>query len=142
MSRYSLNLPAQLKQEAERWAAAQGVSLNQFILWALAEKVGGLGERLDDPRFPRVTYRRGAAGTPEPVLRGTAIRVRTLAVAAAKWGWNAARIAEEYGITPDQAQEALDFHAAHRPEVDALTAAQAPTAAEPASEAVPTTSGV
>lgn len=141
MSRYSLNLPAQLKQEAERWAAAQGVSLNQFILWALAEKVGGLGERLDDPRFPRVTYRRGGAGTPEPVLRGTSIRVRTLAVAAAEWGWDRARIAEEYGLTPDQAQEALDFYGAHRPEVDALTAAQARTAAEPASEAVHSASG-
>lgn len=132
MSRYSLNLPAQLKQDAERWAAAQGVSLNQFILWALAEKVGGLGERLDDPRFPRVTYRRGGAGTPEPALRGTAIRVRTLAVAASEWGWSPQRIAEEYDLSADQVREALAFYAAHRPEVDALTAAQAAAAAEPA----------
>ena len=141
MSRYPLNLPAQLEQEAERWAAAQGMSLDQFILWALAEKVGGLGGRPDDPRFPRVTYRRGGAGTPEPVLLGTSIRVRSLAVAAAEWGWDTGRIAEEYGITPDQAQEALDFHAAHRPEVDALTAAQASAATERATDALPTTSG-
>jgi uncharacterized protein (DUF433 family) len=138
MSRYPLNLPAQLKQEAERWAAAQGVSLNQFILWALAEKVGGLGERLDDPRFPRVTYRRGAAGAPEPVLRGTAIRVRTLAVAATAWGWSPSRIAEEYDLSHEQAQEALDFYAAHRPEIDALTTAQARPVA---SEAAPAASG-
>jgi predicted HicB family RNase H-like nuclease len=32
MARYSLNLPMQLKQEAEKWAANQGVSLNQFIV--------------------------------------------------------------------------------------------------------------
>ena len=40
MARYSLNLPADLKSEAEKWAAEQGVSLNQFILWAVAERVG------------------------------------------------------------------------------------------------------
>lgn len=128
MSRYPLNLPTQLKQEAERWAAEQGVSLNQFILWALAEKIGGLGGRLDDPRFPRVTYRRGGAGTPEPVLRGTAVRVRTLAVAAESWGWDEARIAEEYGLSVEQAREALEFLAAHRPEIEAQIAAQAETA--------------
>ena len=42
MSRYALNLPVQLKQEAEQWAVKQGVSLNQFILWAVSEKVGEL----------------------------------------------------------------------------------------------------
>ena len=62
MARYPLSLPAQLKQEAEKWAANQGVSLNQFIMWAVAEKVGALDHSLDDPAFPRVTYRRGAAG--------------------------------------------------------------------------------
>ena len=41
MARYTLNLPVQLKQDAETWAAQQGVSLNQFILWAVAEKVRG-----------------------------------------------------------------------------------------------------
>ena len=38
MARYPLSLPTQLKQEAETLAAQQGVSLNQFILWAVAEK--------------------------------------------------------------------------------------------------------
>ena len=78
MARYPLNLPAQLKKEAEEWAAAQGISLNQFILWAVAEKVGALKQQLDDPAFPRVTYRRGASGQPVPVLRGTGIRVQTV----------------------------------------------------------------
>ncbi|MEZ4609917.1 MAG: hypothetical protein R2838_06660 [Caldilineaceae bacterium] len=38
MARYALNMPVQLKRDAERIAAEQGVSLNQLILWALAEK--------------------------------------------------------------------------------------------------------
>ena len=80
MARYPLNLPAQLKEEAEKWAADQGVSLNQFIMWAVAEKVGSLSQNLNDPAFPRITYRRGAAGQPMPVLRGTGIRVQTVAV--------------------------------------------------------------
>lgn len=84
MARYSLNLPIQLKQEAEKWAANQGVSLNQFILWAVAEKVGALSQQLDggNPAFPNITYRRGASGQPLPALRGTRLRVQTVVVAA------------------------------------------------------------
>ena len=32
MARYPLNLPLALKEEAECYAAEQGISLNQFIL--------------------------------------------------------------------------------------------------------------
>lgn len=42
-SRVSLNLPASLKAAAERYAQRDGVSLNQFISMALAEKVGAQG---------------------------------------------------------------------------------------------------
>ena len=59
---------------AETWARAQGVSLNQFILWAVSEKVGSLKQMLDDPAFPQVTYRRGTSGWPTPVLRGTTLQ--------------------------------------------------------------------
>ena len=59
MARYPLNLPVQLKKEAEQWAASQGVSLNQFIMWSVAEKVGALRQGLNDPDFPQITYRRG-----------------------------------------------------------------------------------
>ena len=64
MARYPLSLPVQLKQEAETLATQQGVSLNQFILWAVAEKVGSLNNQLDDPTFPQITYRRGAVRYP------------------------------------------------------------------------------
>ena len=39
-TRVSLNLPRSLKAAAEDWARQEGVSLNQFIACALAEKVG------------------------------------------------------------------------------------------------------
>ena len=124
MARYSLNLPSQLKQEAEKWAANQGVSLNQFILWAVAEKVGALSQQLDDPAFPDITYRRGASGQPLPVLRGTGLRVQTVVVAAQQWGLTPNQIAAEYGLTEAQVSKALAFYAAHTPEIDAAIAAE------------------
>ena len=42
-ARVSLNLPASLKAAAERYARRDGVSLNQFIATALAEKIGAQG---------------------------------------------------------------------------------------------------
>jgi uncharacterized protein (DUF433 family) len=122
MARYPLNLPFQLKQEAEQWAAEQGVSLNQFIMWAVAEKVGMLRQSLDDPAFPHVTYRRGAAGRPVPVVRGTGIRVQALALAARQWGWSPEQIAEEYGLSRAQVDDALAFYDARRAEIDAVLA--------------------
>jgi uncharacterized protein (DUF433 family) len=123
MGRYALNLPADLKEKAEDWAARQGVSLNQFILWAVAEKVGTLSQALDDPRFPRITYRRGASGAPTPVLRGTGIRVQTV-VLDAQQGASPAETAAEYGVSETQVREAQAFYEAHRHEVDASVQAE------------------
>jgi hypothetical protein len=39
---YPLRLPASIKAEAERLAASEGVSFNQFAASAIAEKVGAL----------------------------------------------------------------------------------------------------
>jgi uncharacterized protein (DUF433 family) len=124
MSRYALNLPTQLKQEAEQWAAKQGVSLNQFILWAVAEKVGALKQQLDDLRFPQVTYRRGASGRPVPVLRGTGIRVQTIVVASQDWGLSVEEISAEYGLSQAQVKGALAFYEAHQPEIEIELAAE------------------
>ncbi len=124
VARYALNLPVQLKREAEEWAATQGVSLNQFIMWAVAEKVGALRQALHDPAFPLITYRRGAAGMPTPVLRGTGIRVQTVVVAAQRWELTPEQIAAEYGLTEAQVNEALAFYEAHRMEIDAAIAAE------------------
>ena len=124
MARYPLNLPEQLKREAEQWATNQGVSLNQFVMWAVAEKVGALRERLEDPNHPHVTYRRGAAGAPVPVVRGTGVRVQALAIAAQQWEWTLAGIAEEYDLSESQVDDALAFYEAHRAEIDASIAAE------------------
>lgn len=120
MARYPLNLPQQLKQDAEALAQKQGISLNQFILWATAEKVGALNQQLDDPAFPHVTYRRGAAGIPTPVVRGTGIRVQTIVMAREQWEMSVADIAAEYDLSPAQIEAALTFYAAHRAEIDTL----------------------
>lgn len=124
MSRYALNLPAQLKQEAEQWASNQGVSLNQFILWAVAEKVGALKQQLDDLNFPQITYRRGASGRPTPILRGAGIRVQSIVVATQEWGLSAEQVAAEYDLSQTQVREALAFYQAHRQEVELDMAAE------------------
>ena len=118
MARYPLNLPPDLKRDAEELAKKQGVSLNQFILWSVAEKVGELSQGLDDPNFPQVTYRRGAAGKPSPILRGTGIRVQTIAIAAEVWGMSRDEIAEQYELDERFVQAALSFYEAHRQEID------------------------
>ena len=124
MARYPLNLPAQLKQQAEQWANKQGVSLNQFILWAVSEKVGALNQQLDDPAFAYVTYRRGASGQPVPVIRGTGIRVQTIVVAVQELELKPAQVATEFNLTKIQVKDALAFYEAHRQEIDASIAAE------------------
>jgi uncharacterized protein (DUF433 family) len=118
MARYSLNLPSQLKQSAEEWASRQGVSLNQFILWAVSEKVGALNQNLDDESFPQITYRRGASGIPRPVIRGTGIHVQTIVIAHEQWQMSPEEIAEEYGLSTRQIEEAISFFEAHRAEIE------------------------
>lgn len=139
MSRYSLSLPNDLKLDAERFASEQGVSLNQFILWAVAEKVGGLARGLDDPRFPQITYRKGAAGEANAVIRGSGIRVRTLWAASTVRGESAQQLAREYGLRLPQVEEALAFATAHRREIEATL--ELDEEMEPASYSPPSAAG-
>jgi len=124
MSRYPLHLPLNLKKEAESWAEKQKVSLNQFIMWAVAEKVGALKQRLDDPDFPNISYRRGAAGIPTPVILGTGVRVQTVVNANQQWEMDADQIASEYDLDQKSVNQALDFYQAHREEIDRDIAAE------------------
>jgi uncharacterized protein (DUF433 family) len=119
MTRYALNLPVDLKREAEEMAKKQGVSLNQFIMWSVAEKVVSMRNQLDDPNFPQITYRRGGSGIPRPVIRGTALHVQTVAVAVNKFKEKPEKFAENYGIEVNQVREALSFYDAHKEEIDA-----------------------
>lgn len=132
MARYALNLPTRLKQEAEEWAGRQGVSLNQFILWAVADKVGALNQSLDDPGYPSITYRRGASGQPTPVLRGTGVRVQTIVTACRDWKMTTAEAAHEYGLTESQVKEAMAFYDAHRAEIDVAIQTEGALEARPA----------
>jgi hypothetical protein len=81
MARTSLNLPPVLKEEAKAMASQPGVSLNQFIVWAVAEKIGGLKGRLDDPRFPHVTYPAGRSGARSATAAAGALEAEPLAIA-------------------------------------------------------------
>lgn len=118
MTRYALNLPIELKKQAEQFAQDQGISLNQFILWSVAEKVGALREGLDDPRYPAITYRRGASGTPTPVLRESGLRVQTVVAAHQFWQLPENEISREYGISKHQVKECLAFYKTHTEEID------------------------
>jgi uncharacterized protein (DUF433 family) len=118
MTRYALNLPVNLKREAEELAARQGISLNQFIMWSVSEKVASLRQELDDPKFPGITYRRGVSGWVTPVIRGTGIRVQTI-VMDSQTGMQSEQIAAEYDLEVSRVREAQAFYDAHRPEIDA-----------------------
>ena len=90
----------------------------------MAEKVGAFKQQLDDPTFPRITYRHSASGQAVPVLRGTGIRVQTIAVAAQDWKFSPTQIATEYSLSESQVNQALAFYRTHRQEIDAVTAAE------------------
>lgn len=118
MARYSLKLPDQLKSRAEEFASSQGISLNQFILWAVAEKVGDLRSCLDDPEYPHIVYRRSVQGAPVSVMRESGIRVKTIVIAYKVWQLTQEQIADEYGLSTSQVREALAFYEKHAGEVD------------------------
>ncbi len=119
MARYALNLPVKLKEEASKLAKEQGVSLNQFILWSVSEKVGALRQSLDDPNFPQITYRRETNGYPAPVLRGRGIRVQAIVGYVNGWKMSLEEIAEAFDLPVETITEAMDFYEAHRFEIDA-----------------------
>ena len=67
-STYPLRLPVSIKSEAEKLAAAEGTSLNQFVAMAVAEKVATLRTasyfaerrgRADRQAFARLMSRKG-----------------------------------------------------------------------------------
>ena len=124
MASRAVTLPTDLQVEAERLAESQGVSLDEFIVWAIAEKVSGLRRRLLDERFPDIEYKMGAAGWPTPVIRETGIRVQTLALEHANWKLSAAEIADEHDLPIEIVEQALAFYGSHKREIDASIEAE------------------
>ena len=119
MTSHILNLPDRLKQEVEQLAQSQGISLDQFVLWAVTEKVGTL-----KASFSLIAYRQGASRQIFSVIKGTGVRVQTLAIAAQKWGMSAAQIADEYNLSEEQVTEALRFYAVNKEQVDLAIASE------------------
>jgi uncharacterized protein (DUF433 family) len=124
-----MNLPQQLQQDATQFAQQQGISLEQFVLWAVAEKVGALKQQAD-LAFPEIAMRLGASGVLTPIIKGTNIRVQTIAIAHTRWQQSPSKIADEYDLTETQVQNALAYYETHRTEIDAAIAAE--QALEPA----------
>jgi uncharacterized protein (DUF433 family) len=124
-----MNLPQQLQQDATQFAQQQGISLEQFVLRAVAEKVGALKQQAD-LAFPEIAMRLGASGVLTPVIKGTNIRVQTIAIAHTQWQQSPSKIATEYDLTETQVQNALAYYETHRTEIDAAIAAE--QALEPA----------
>jgi hypothetical protein len=77
-STYPLRLPKSVKAEVERRAKADGVSVNQFVATAVAEKLAAMNtatffaerrERADFTAFDRIMRRkRGEAPQPDDVI--------------------------------------------------------------------------
>ncbi|MBU7584170.1 MAG: DUF433 domain-containing protein [Nostoc sp. TH1S01] len=119
MTVYALNLPDQLKHEVEQLAQSQGVSLDQFILWAVTEKVSTL-----KASFPQIAYRQGTDGQLVPIIKGTGIRVQTVVIASQKWSMSPSQIIHEYELTEAQVREALGFYAVNKEQIDAAIASE------------------
>jgi uncharacterized protein (DUF433 family) len=119
MTAHALNLPNQLQQEVEQLAQSQGISLDQFILWAVTEKVSSL-----KASFPQIAYRQGVSGQLIPIIKGTGIRVQTIAISTQKWGMSPSQIAYEYDLTEAQVNEAIAFYTANKGQIDAAIAGE------------------
>jgi len=120
--RYSLNLPVDLKQEAEQVAQQQKISLNQLILWSLTEKVTSLKGNLNDPEFPSISYKRDSTNQLVPIVTGKGIRVQTIVIASRQWKESIADICSQYELSKKMVDDALGFYAAHTVMMDALIA--------------------
>ncbi|MGF1516341.1 MAG: DUF433 domain-containing protein [Nodosilinea sp.] len=136
MATYPVNLPLQLQQEAAQWASSQGIALDEFILWAVVEKIAELKHQFTDCTFPTVAYRQGASGQRVPVVAGTGIRVQTIAIAAHQWKLSKEQLAEEYNLSAAQIDDALAFYAANQAEMDGAIALESAISTRPKSATV------
>ncbi len=114
----SLKLPNDLQKQVEKYATNQGISFEQFILWAIAEKIGVLSQPNNDLNFPNIIYQKGVSGQSVPKIKNTGIRVQTIVIASQKWDLSIAEIAQEYDLTNQQIEEALAFYQIYQEELN------------------------
>ncbi|NEP46839.1 MAG: DUF433 domain-containing protein [Okeania sp. SIO2H7] len=125
MSAYSLNLPSQLREAATKVASQQGLSLEQFIISAISDKLAAEDKSFNKPNFPEIIYIRGTSGILTPVLKGTRIRIQTLVIAKNRWNLSEEQIAYEYDLSLEQVRQALLFYSEFREEIEeAIATAQ------------------
>lgn len=122
MSAYSLNLPTQLREAATKVASMQGISLDQFIIKAIADKLAAGEELVAKLDFPEIAYLRGTSGVKFPVLKGTSIRIQTLAIARHRWNLSEEEIAQEYDLTLETVRQALLFYSEFAEEIESAIA--------------------
>ena len=109
-----------MKSRDEEVAERQGVSLNQLILWSLAEKVTALKSKIDDPNFPDITYKLDSDNQLVPYVKGKGIRVQTLVIAFYEWKESAAELSRQYDLPQKTVKQVLAFYEAHKKLVDGL----------------------
>lgn len=124
MDKKSLTLPKSLLETVEKYAINQGVSIEQFILWAIAEKIGILSQSLINAEFPNITYFQGASGKISPVIKNTSMRVQTIIIAHYQWKLSISEIAEEYDLNKELIKEALKFYHINKTEIDQMIFAE------------------
>jgi uncharacterized protein (DUF433 family) len=124
MSAYSLNLPSELQKAANQVASLQGISLEQFILSAIADKLARSEGGLSKGGFSQIAYIRGASGVMVPVLKGTGIRIQTLAVARHRWHLSEEQIAREYDLSLELVGQGLLFYSNYSEEIDSAIATE------------------
>jgi uncharacterized protein (DUF433 family) len=120
----ALKLPESLLKEAAKCAGNQGISVEQFIIWAIAEKIGILSQANVDPEYPHITYKRGASGKLTPIINNSGLRVQTLVIAHHNWNLSIAEISEEYDLKEELVTEALAFYQSHQEEIDNAIASE------------------
>lgn len=119
-----LQLPEPLLKEVEKYARNQGISVEQFILRTLAEKIGVLNQQLTDESSPYIIYKQGASGKFTPVIKNSGVRVQAVVIAHHTWNLSIAEIASEYDLTEDLVKEALAFYQTHKAEIERAIAAE------------------
>jgi uncharacterized protein (DUF433 family) len=93
----------------ERWQLVQ-----QILTSIQRETVFSGFPSGEELTFQHIQYRTGSSGETSPVIKGTRIRVQTLA----------SRIAEEYDLSEAQVTEALRFYELHKAEIEAAISSE------------------
>lgn len=104
----------------ERW------QLVQQLLGSIQQETLGSGLTLEhEQAFPQIQYRMGTSGQASASIKGTSIRIQTIVIAQADWGWDVSKIADEYDLSTAQVSEALRFYEVHKAEIDDAIASEA-----------------